>query len=476
MSERIPTTSISSDDEADARLAHRATPAYRTKQGVYTRGINGFFQRVRLYSGVFLLGMYFLFPWLNWGDRPMIWFNLPERQFFVFGATFWPQDLMLLSWLLIICAFGLFFVTVFAGRVWCGFTCPQTVWTQIFMWAERFAEGDRNARIKLDQNPWSVAKARKKITKHGIWFAVAWATGFSFVAYFIPARELVVDHWSGTASLGAYLWIALFTVATYVNAGYMREKVCIHMCPYARFQSVMFDKDTLNVAYDVNRGEPRGHRKRHQANDSGIGDCVDCGLCVQVCPTGIDIRDGLQYECIQCALCIDACDSVMDKMGYARGLVRYATEHELSGGKTRWLRPRLLGYGAAMSVMVVAFTYAITHMSPVDARITRDRGALFHETIAGDIENTYSLTIFNKSSFDEVYEVNVSDRPGARLVGPGEIEVGPGQTKVVVYQVQLKPELLIDSRLPVAFSIEPSRNPEHLRRLESTFIGPDRWQ
>lgn len=473
MSDRIPTVEV--EDSAGERLAHRATPAYLTKQGVYTRGTSGFFQNIRLYSGIFLLGMYFLFPWLNWGDRPMVWFNLPDRQFFVFGTTFWPQDLMLLSWLLIICAFGLFFVTVFAGRVWCGFTCPQTVWTQIFMWAERFAEGDRNARIKLDNSGPSWGKFRKKAVKHSLWFAVAWATGFTFVAYFIPARELVIDHWTGQASLGAYLWIGLFTLATYVNAGFMREKVCIHMCPYARFQSVMFDKDTLNVAYDFGRGEPRGSRKRGQVADSQ-GDCIDCGLCVQVCPTGIDIRDGLQYECIQCALCIDACDSVMDKMGYDRGLVRYATEHELAGGQTHWLRPRLLGYGAAMLVMMVAFSYAITHISPIDVRIARDRGALFNETIAGDIENTYSFSIFNKSNWDDTYRVRVSDLPGARLVGPSEVEVEAGHTKVVVYQLQMAPDLVVDPRRSVLFEIEPSRAPEAKAEVESTFIGPDRWQ
>ena len=471
MSDRIETVEI---DDAGERLAHRATPAYQTHEGVYTRGVSGFFQNIRLYAGFFLLGLYFLLPWLNWGDRQLIWFDLPSRQFHIFAATFWPQDLMLLSWLLIICAFGLFFVTVFGGRVWCGFTCPQTVWTQIFMWAERFTEGERHTRIKLDKQPLSVGKARKKIAKHTIWFGVAWATGFTFVAYFIPARELVIDHWTGQASTGAYLWIGLFTLATYVNAGYMREKVCIHMCPYARFQSVMFDQDTLTVAYDYNRGEPRGHRKRDAAA-THQGDCIDCGLCVQVCPTGIDIRDGLQYECIQCALCIDACDSVMDKMNTERGLVRYATEHELNGGTTHWLRPRLLGYGAAMAIMVVAFGYAITHRSPLDANIKRDRGALFHETKSGAIENTYTLTVFNKTSFNEVYEVNLAGRPGAKLIGPETLELAPGQTKVAVYQIQMDPDLIIQSRLPVEFLIEPAKEPAHTLSVESTFIGPDRW-
>ncbi len=474
MSDRIPT--VEDQTAAGERLAHRHTPAYQTKQGVYTRGTSGFFQNIRLTAGIILLLMYYLLPWLNWGDRQMVWFNLPDRQFYVFNATFWPQDLVLLSWLLIICAFGLFFVTVFGGRIWCGYTCPQTVWTQIFMAIERHTEGERNARIKLDKAPMTPDKLRKKVVKHTLWLGIAWATGFTFVAYFIPARELVIDHWTGQASLAAYVWIGFFTIATYLNAGYLREKVCIHMCPYARFQSVMFDQDTLIVAYDTARGEPRGSRKRTGASSNSQGDCVDCGLCVQVCPTGIDIRDGLQYECIQCALCIDACNSIMDKMNYDRGLVRYATEHELDGGQTHWLRPRLIGYGVAMAIMCVAFTYALTHRSPVDAKVARDRGALFNETKMGHIENTYTLTLFNKTSFNEVYEVNFEGHPSGRLIGPASLELAPGQTRVQVYHVQIAPDMLANSRLPISFIIEPAKYPENEVTIESSFIGPDRWK
>lgn len=471
MTERIPVVQVT--DAAEGRQ-RSATPAYLTPQGVYTRGISGVYQSIRLYSGVILLGLYFLLPWLNWNDRQLVWFDLPSRQFHVFAMTFWPEDLMLLSWLLIICAFGLFLVTVFGGRIWCGYTCPQTVWTQIFMWIERFAEGERNARIKLDKAPLSASKFRKKTIKHVMWLAIAWATGFTFVAYFIPARTLVVDHWLGDASLQAYAWIGLFTLATYLNAGWMREKVCIHMCPYARFQSVMFDKDTLIVAYDSARGEPRGGRKRTGDRHDSQGDCIDCGLCVQVCPTGIDIRDGLQYECIQCALCIDACDSIMDKMGYDRGLVRYASEHTLAGGKTQWFRPRLIGYAVAFFIMTGAFGYALTHISPIEVSLTRDRGALFTETKAGDIANTYTLHLFNKTSFDERYEISLTDRPGAKLVGPAQIELDAGASKAVVYQVQLPLKAVVSSRLPITFQVEAARNPTLNRQVDSTFLGPDR--
>ncbi|MGA1206796.1 MAG: cytochrome c oxidase accessory protein CcoG [Litorivicinaceae bacterium] len=470
MSERIPT--VQATDAAET--ARRTTPVSLATTGIYTRGISGVFQSIRLYSGIVLLGLYFLLPWLMWGDRQLVWFDLPNRQFHVFAMTFWPEDLMLLSWLLIICAFGLFLVTVFGGRIWCGYTCPQTVWTQIFMWIERQTEGERNARIKLDKSPVSGTKLRKKSIKHLLWLGIAWATGFTFVAYFIPARTLVIDHWTGQASLAAYAWIGLFTAATYLNAGWMREKVCIHMCPYARFQSVMFDKDTLIVAYDAVRGEPRGSRKRIGGKTDSHGDCIDCGLCVQVCPTGIDIRDGLQYECIQCALCIDACNGVMEKMGYARGLVRYASEHTLAGGKTQWLRPRLLGYGIAFVVMVVAFGYALTHIAPLEISVTRDRGALFTETKSGDIANTYSLHVFNKTAFDAHYEIELENRPGARLVGPSFLELPAGQSKTVVYQVQLPLSAIVSPRLPVTFLVEAAQNASINARVDTTFLGPDR--
>ena len=318
---------------------------YQKREKVYTRKIEGFYQRLRLYTGWPLLIAYFLLPWISINGRQAVWFDLPERKFHIFTMTFWPQDFPLLAFLLIIAAFGLFAVTVVAGRVWCGYTCPQTVWTSIFMWIEQKAEGSRNQRIRLDKGPWTLSKVMRKIGKHGGWLLVAFATGMTFVGYFYPMRELVVEL--ATLSTGKWqaLWTLFFTLATYINAGWMREQVCIYMCPYARFQSVMFDRDTLIVSYDPARGEPRGSRKRSaDPAELGLGDCIDCDLCVQVCPTGIDIREGLQYECIGCALCIDACDSVMHKMGYEPGLIRYTSENALEGKKTHWARPRVIGY------------------------------------------------------------------------------------------------------------------------------------
>ena len=314
---------------------------YQKREKIFTRSISGRFQRIRALSGwPFLLG-YLLLPWLMWHGRQAVLFDLPARKFYVFGVTFWPQDFMLLTGLLIIAAFALFTLTSVVGRVWCGYTCPQTVWTAIFMWAEQFAEGPRHVRMKLDQAPWSFTKLRKRVLKHGMWIGWALLTGVTFVGYFMPIRELTGAALTLHLSGWALFWTAFFTAATYFNAGWLREQVCIYMCPYARFQSAMFDKDTLMVSYDAARGEPRGSRKRDADPAAlGLGDCIDCTLCVQVCPTGIDIRNGLQYQCIGCAHCVDACDEVMTTVGYAPGLIRYTTEHAMGGVRSHILRPR----------------------------------------------------------------------------------------------------------------------------------------
>ena len=293
---------------------------YQRREKIYTRKIEGFYQRVRLFSGWPLLLGYLLLPWLEWDGRQAVLFDLPARKFHIFGLTFWPQDAPMLAFMLMIAAFGLFAVTTFAGRIWCGYTCPQTVWTSIFMWLEQKTEGSRNQRIKLDKAPWSAEKIAKKAAKHASWLFVGLVTGMTFVGYFNPIRDLVYDFVTLSPGKWQFLWTLFFTLATYINAGWMREQVCKYMCPYARFQSVMFDQDTLIVSYDKKRGEPRGSRKRNlDRKETDLGDCVACELCVQVCPTGIDIRNGLQYECIGCALCVDACNSVMDKMAVPQG-------------------------------------------------------------------------------------------------------------------------------------------------------------
>jgi cytochrome c oxidase accessory protein FixG len=402
---------------------------YEKREKIYTRKIEGFFQRLRVFTGWPLLLGYFLLPWLQWGERPAVLFDLPARKFHILFMTFWPQDFPLLAWLLIMAAFALFTVTVFAGRVWCGYTCPQTVWTSIFMWMEQTSEGSRNQRIKLDAAPWSREKLVRKLSKHGMWLGFSFLTGLTFIGYFYPIRDLVYDLVTLQANLWAASFVVFFTLATYINAGWLREQVCLYMCPYARFQSVMFDHDTLVVSYDATRGEPRGARKRGAARPGGVGDCVSCQLCVQVCPTGIDIRDGLQYECIGCALCVDACDSVMSKMGYDPGLIRYTSERELEGGSTHWLRPRLIGYICVLLVMFTAFSWRLASRVPLDITVIRERTQLYVENSNGEIENIYTLRLLNMDEEMHSYVLRIEGLENGRIIGETEVTLDSDEVR-----------------------------------------------
>ena len=327
---------METDSEAIIRPAGRPKhqdieqALYERRQKIYPRQVHGLFARLRLSGVVALMGIYYFTPWLMWDERQAILFDLPGRKFYIFGLIFWPQDLIYLSALLILAALSLFFFTALAGRLWCGYACPQTVWTEVFLWIERKIEGDRMRQIKLDKAPWNGSKLAIKGAKHGAWIALSLWTGYTFVGYFTPIRDLGVSLL--TLGLGPWetFWVLFYGFATYGNAGWLREQVCIYMCPYARFQSAMFDKDTLIISYDTARGEPRGSRKRSvDPRQAGLGDCIDCTMCVQVCPTGIDIRNGLQYQCIGCAACVDACDDVMGRLGYEPGLVRYTASRRI---------------------------------------------------------------------------------------------------------------------------------------------------
>ena len=409
---------------------------YQKPEKIYTRSFTGRFRNFRLAGGTLLFTLYFGLCWINLNGRQAILFDLPARQFHIFGTTFWPQDFILLSWLLIICACGLFAITVFAGRVWCGYTCPQSVFTWVFMWAERVTEGERNRRMKMDKEPLSANIILKKIAKHFIWLSVAFATALTFVGYFTPVRELVPGLASFDLSGWQVFWLGFFTLATYGNAGYLREQVCIYMCPYARFQSVMFDNDTLIVAYDEKRGDPRGARKKSANHkEQGLGDCIDCTVCVQVCPTGIDIRDGLQYRCIGCAACIDACDNIMDKMGYEKGLIRYATENTLEGKTTNPLRPRLIGYVSVLLVIIGMFFWTLSHRSPIELEVLRDRNVLYREVSGNRIENIYTIKIANKDQQDRIFTVQVDGIENARLEGSRDIPVASGEVAQQVVRV-----------------------------------------
>src|SRR5688572_16335627 len=339
---------------------------YLAEAKVYPREVQGRYARLRTLSVWVLLGIFYLLPWLQWDGRQAVLFDLPARKFFILGLVFWPQDFIFLTWLLIIAALALFFFTAIGGRLWCGYACPQTVWTETFLWMERFAEGDRAARVKLDKAPWSARKLGRKSLKQFLWVTFALWTGFTFVGFFTPIHVLAGEVLTFTLGPWETFWILFYGFATYGNAGYLREQVCKYMCPYARFQGAMFDRDTLVITYDEQRGEPRGARRRGtDPRAQGKGDCIDCTWCVQVCPTGIDIRQGLQIECIACAACIDVCDDVMDKMGSPRGLIRYTTQHALDHEPTRILRPRVLIYGALLTALIVGFVAAVALRSPV---------------------------------------------------------------------------------------------------------------
>ncbi|MEP3588319.1 MAG: cytochrome c oxidase accessory protein CcoG, partial [Marinobacter sp.] len=401
---------------------------YESREKIYVKEVKGLFQRIRNVSLVALMGMYFVFAWLTLDGQPLIHFDLPAREFHLYGTTFYPKDFFLLSAMLIISAFGLFFITTLFGRVWCGYTCPQTVWTFIFMWIEEKVEGNRNKRIKLDKSPNSAEKITKKTIKHALWLVVALATGITFIGYFYPIRELIVDMFTLQANGWAYFWVGFFTVATYLNAGWMREQVCLYMCPYARFQSVMFDENTRIVSYDPNRGEPRGKRKKGvDPEEVGLGDCIDCEQCVQVCPTGIDIRDGLQYECIGCALCIDACDEIMEKMDYPKGLIRYTTENELEGKTSKLLRPRTFGYGLLLAVMIGAVGYIIATRVPAKLEVIRDRGALFKFNGEGRVENSFTLKLQNMTEIPQTFELSVDGMEGIRILTQTSVKIKSGE-------------------------------------------------
>ncbi len=446
---------------------------YQRREKIYTRKIEGFFQRIRLYTGWPLLIGYFLLPWLSWDGRQAVWFDLPERKFHILGLVFWPQDFPLLAFLLIISAFALFAVTVFAGRVWCGYTCPQTVWTSIFMWIEQKFEGSRNQRVRLDQGPWTAEKVVRKGLKHSGWLFVSFLTGMTFVGYFYPVRDLLPDLLTLSAGQWGVLWTLFFTCATYINAGWMREQVCTYMCPYARFQSVMFDQDTLIVSYDPARGEPRGSRKRDaDYKAQGLGDCIDCELCVQVCPTGIDIRDGLQYECIGCALCIDACNSVMDKMSYPRGLISYTSEHQLQGGTTRWLRPRIVGYMLVLCVMVGLFSYRVATRVPLELTVIRDRNELYITTMDGKIENIYTLSLVNMEQSMHEFEILVSGIDGAEIVGDTLHTLDGGEVRSISLRVRADPEQLSRPSTEILFTVRATDQDTLEIGSESRFMRP----
>ncbi|WP_371194124.1 cytochrome c oxidase accessory protein CcoG [Glaciecola sp. SC05] len=421
-------------------------PNYSARSRIYVRAVQGTFENIRRFFGLIFLGTFALIPWLQYQGQQAVLLDIAEQRFSFFAITLWPQDLTILAYTLIVSAFALFFITTFAGRVWCGFMCPQTTWTFIFIWFEEKIEGARNKRMKLDERKMDVDKFIRKSLKHLSWITVALLTSLTFVGYFTPIDELFVDFFTFDTGFWVAFWVLFFTFCTYANAGYMREIMCTHMCPYARFQSAMFDKDTYTVAYNAQRGEKRGPRTRkmtpEQVQEKGLGDCIDCNLCVQVCPTGIDIRNGLQYECINCGACVDACNGVMEKMGYEKNLISFTSEHELKGGTTKIFRSKLVGYAIVLVVMSGLLIADIAMRVPLEVDIIRDRNSLDRETNQGLIENVYTLKILNKSQQLRTYTIDVKGLVNARYFGDAEVVVSGGEVFTLPISVATEPENL----------------------------------
>lgn len=466
----IPIASVT--DAADL------TAEYAPEKKIYPRSVSGFFSNIRWVTVWITQIIFYGLPWLAWGQRQAVLFDLETRRFYIFGLVLYPQDLIYLAAMLIIAALALFLFTAVAGRLWCGYACPQTVYTEIFLWIEKLVLGDRSAHIRHDAQPWSVSKVARKSTKHFLWLAFSAWTGFTFVGYFTPIKELALEVSQFDLGSWEVFWVLFYGLATYCNAGFLREQICKHMCPYARFQSAMFDKDTLVVAYDRARGDPRGARSRKDDPVAlNLGSCVDCNLCFQVCPTGIDIRQGLQYECIGCGACADVCDIVMDKMGYERGLIKYATENSMLEGQSKqptWkrvFRPRVLVYSALLFAIVVGMLFSLYHRKTFKVDVVRDRGVMARLVEGGKIENVYRLQIMNATESVQHYQVTVSGLPGLEVTSDNEIEVGSAKSRWMVVRTLLPADAAEPGSHQIKFRIYSIELKDH-ESEKSTFIVP----
>ena len=473
------TTSTVDDDSTVAVVS-----LYQKQRKIYARAVTGTFATWRWVLVWATQLLFYGLPWVTWNDRQAVLLDLASRRFYIFGLVLYPQDFIYLTGLLVISAYSLFLFTAVAGRLWCGYACPQTVYTEIFMWVEQKIEGDRAQRMKLDQGPWTFERIWRKTAKQAAWIAIGLWTGFSFVGYFTPIRTLGAEALSFGFGPWEWFWVLFYGFATYGNAGYMREQVCKYMCPYARFQSAMFDHDTLIISYDAERGEPRGSRsKKADPRQLGLGSCIDCTLCVQVCPTGIDIRKGLQYECIGCAACIDVCDGIMDRMSYPRGLIRYATQNSLRehlGWRDivrRVTRPRVLVYTAILLLICSAFVASLALRKPFRVDVVRDRASLARLADEGRIENVYRLQIMNATEQAQRYRVTVGGMPGIAVANTTELSAQPAEARWVTLQVQVPPEAAAqagEGAHPIEFHVERlgGEGPVVQVTEKSTFIVP----
>jgi len=442
---------------------------YQERIPIFPRSVKGRFRRLKWGVLILAYGVYFLLPWLRW-DRPIgpnqaIIFDLEGRLFHIFNLTVHPQDIFWLAGFLMLAALLLFFVTGVAGRVFCGYFCFQTLWTDVYILIERLVQGERPARIRLSKQPWNLEKIRKMATTHLLWLLVAFLTGLSFVFYWGNAPDLAIEFFTGKAPFPAYATTLFLTATTYVMAGLAREQVCIYMCPYGRFQSVMFDKDTLVISYDKERGEgaegrhklAKGYKAQEERQEKGSGDCIDCGYCVQVCPTGIDIRNGPQLACIQCALCVDACDNIMDGLGWERGLVGYKSEREIEGGKTRFLKLKSIGYGVAISVVLGLTIWSMLNQSTFEMHVLKVRQPLYVTLSSGEIQNSYELKLNNKTNHDVTMRLEISSLENA-TVDFGrfqEVVIKPEKNLRIVARVNMVPAPGMPKRQNFVFRAVP---------------------
>ena len=452
---------------------------YQSQKKIYAKEVSGRFNRIRWFMVFFTQAIFYGLAWVPWNGRQAVLFDLGARKFYIFGWVFWPQDVLYLAFILIVSAYLLFFVTAIAGRIFCGYACPQTVYTEIFMWVENRFEGDRAARMRLDQAPMSWNKLWRKGGKHLSWVLIGLWTGFTFVGYFTPIQTLAQSVLTLSTGPWETFWIFFYGFATWGNAGFMREQVCKYMCPYARFQSVMFDRDTMIVTYDGERGEPRGGRKKNvDAKALDLGSCVDCSLCVQVCPTGIDIRDGLQYECIGCSACIDVCDTVMDKMNYPRGLIRYSTENALeqhwdaAAIRKHMLRPRILIYFAVLVLLVGGLFASLALRNPLRVDVIRDRQVLAREVDGRYIENVYKLHVMTTAETTQRLRISAEGMADIAVARGGEVLVEPASTTTAVLAVRIPIDTAKPGSHPIRFNIQSESDSAIRVSEKSAFLVP----
>ncbi|MBT1443647.1 cytochrome c oxidase accessory protein CcoG [Shewanella sp. JM162201] len=471
-SKNVQSQNAPSPEQGPQPLSTKAArPQIATPSGgkIQFRSQTGYFQRLRSTLNALLILLFLLIPFIDWNGRQAILFDIASQQFYLFGLSFWPQDFTVLAWIFIAAAFGLFFVTQFWGRIWCGFLCPQTAWTFMFAWVEEKIEGSRNQRIALDRAPMSPAKAGKRAAKHSLWLLMSLITGCGFIAYFIPAKTLYPEIFSLSSGFWETAWVYFFALCTYLNAGWMREQMCLHCCPYSRFQSVMFDEHTLTVTYDGARGESRGPRKRKA--DTGLGDCVDCNLCVEVCPTGIDIRNGLQYECINCGACVDACNQTMDHFGYRPNLISFTSEAALVGNtEPVWQRRRFLGYGVALGLILITLGIDLSRRDAITLNVLRDRQTLAREVANEQVENTYLLKIRNKTQQERIYQISVSSELPYDI-SRQQVRIGAGEQLEVPLTLRVAKQQLTLPRHPVQFTVTDEREPAEAVSQASVFFA-----